>query len=165
MLFGCMFKVMHWPGASVMIVAAVVLFCLVFLPSAMMHSKREQKEKNRSTLHLVSYIVYAACMISVLFKVMHWPGAGALLFIGVLFPFLVFLPLYLYNTREESKINNKNFLGVMFGLIFLAVFGALLSMTVSKQILGKVVETITNNQEAISFSVQSHALTRVAASS
>ncbi len=152
MLLGSMSKALHWPGANVMLILSVALFCVYFLPAALMNSYNEQKENKRKALYVVSFIVFFLCMVSVLFKVLHWPGAGELMFIGILFPFVVFLPVYLYHTREDSKINNKNFMGVMFGLIFLALFTVLLSMTVSRQILHGAAASANNNQKAIAFS-------------
>jgi hypothetical protein len=35
-----------------------------------------------------------------LFKIMHWPGAGIFLMVALPFPFLVFLPVYLYVTSR-----------------------------------------------------------------
>jgi hypothetical protein len=150
MLMGCLFKVMHWPGAGVMLVMAVTLFCLYFLPMALMNSYKEGENKSK-TLHITTYFVFFICMSGVLFKIMHWPGAAYFLFPGILLPFVVFFPVYLYQTREESKIANKNFLGIVFGLIFLAVFGVMLALSVSRQILERAGTQISNNERTQAF--------------
>lgn len=31
--FGALFKVMHWPGANILLVVSIALFSLVFVPS------------------------------------------------------------------------------------------------------------------------------------
>ena len=149
MLFGCIFKIMHWPGASIMIVSSVFLFCFWFLPAGLMNSYNSLPIKKMKTLHIISFIVFSVCMMSVLFKVMHWPGAGFLLLPGVLLPFLVFLPVYLYHTREEEKAGNKNFFGLVIGLTFVAVFGVLLAMSVSKQVIHGAVMSVTHNETSL----------------
>lgn len=149
MLFGCIFKIMHWPGASMMIISSVSLFCFWFLPAGLMNSYSSLPIKKMKTLHIVSFIVFSVCMMSVLFKVMHWPGAGALLLPGVLLPFLVFFPVYLYNTREEEKAGNKNFFGLVIGLTFVAVFGVLLALSVSKQVIHGAVMSVTHNETSL----------------
>lgn len=146
MLFGCIFKVMHWPGASPMIVVSVFLFCFWFLPAGLMNNYNLLPLKKMKTLHVVSFIVFLVCMMSVLFKVMHWPGAGMLLLPGVLLPFIVFFPVYLYHTREEEKAGNKNFFGLIIGLIFLAVFGVLLALSNSRQVLHQGVVSVSHNE-------------------
>lgn len=165
MLLGCLFKVMHWPGAGIMLVVSVALFCLYFLPSALMNSYESLGNKYK-TLHIVAGLVFFICMAGVLFKIMHWPGASLFLFPGILLPFVLFLPVYLYQTKEESKIANKNFLGIVFGLIFLAVFGVLLALSVSRQIITRAGFQINNNESTLAFyESESNATSEVAKAS
>ena len=98
------------------------------------------------TLHVVSFVVFFICMLGVLFKVMHWPGAGMLMPFGILLPFVLFLPVYLYHTREEEKTGNKNFFAITLGLTFLAVFSVLLALSVSKQVIWQAVEAVNHNE-------------------
>jgi hypothetical protein len=134
MMFGSMFKVMHWPGASVMLILAVFLFCFVFLPMALINNYQRQEEKKYFALHVTTFFVFFLGMMGILFKVMHWPGSGFFLLAGIPLPFVVFLPVYLYQTRNEKK-NTLNYSGIMFGLIFLAVFSVLLALNVSRWVL------------------------------
>ncbi len=151
MLVGCMFKIMHWPGANIMILLSVFLFCFAFLPMALMNSYKAQTDGKYKMLHIVAFIVFAFCMMGVLFKVLHWPGASIFLLIGLPLPFVVFLPVYLNATKDEKKEGNKNFLGMMFGLTFLAVFSVLLALTVSKQVLSSAITKLDSNESSISF--------------
>lgn len=149
MLFGCVSKIMHWPGAGIMLILSVFLFCFWFLPLALKNSYDNLPFKKMKTLHIVSYLVFSVCMMGVLFKIMHWPGAAVFLFIGLLSPFVIFLPVYIYHTREEEKTGNKNFLGLILGLIFLAVFSVFLALSVSKQILWQGVESVKQHESNI----------------
>ncbi len=149
MLFGCVSKIMHWPGAGIMLVLAVFLFCFVFLPMALKNSYDNLSLRKMKTLHVVSYLVFAFCMMGVLFKIMHWPGAVMFLFVGILSPFAIFLPVYLYHTKEEEKTGNKNFLALVLGLTFLAVFSVFLALGVSKQILWQGVESVKQNESNV----------------
>ncbi|MFL5753753.1 MAG: GldL-related protein [Bacteroidia bacterium] len=150
MLLGCMFKVMHWPGASVMLILSVFLFCFLFLPSALVSNYKTQEGKYKA-LHAVTFVVFALCMMGVLFKVMHWPGASLFLFIGLPLPFILFMPVYLYQTKDQKKGSSTNFLGIMFGLTFLAVFSVLLSLNVSKQILARAAAITNDNEQMANF--------------
>lgn len=131
-----------------MIITSVLLFCFWFLPAGLMNSYNSLPLRKMKTLHIVSFFVFFICMLSVLFKIMHWPGAGFLLLPGVLLPFLVFLPVYLYHTREEEKAGNKNFFGLIIGLTFLAVFGVLLALSVSKQVLQQAIVAVNHNESS-----------------
>lgn len=149
MLLGCMAKIMHWPGASIMLVLSVFLFCFWFLPVGIKSNYDNLPVKKMKTLHIVSYLVFAICMMGVLFKIMHWPGASMFLLIGLLSPFVIFLPVYLYHTREEEKTGNKNFLALVLGLMFLAVFSVFLAMNVSRQILWQGVVSVKQNESNV----------------
>lgn len=135
MLFGCMFKIMHWPGANVMIMLSVFLFCFYFLPVALIVNYKSQEPPKHRSLHIITFFVFFISVMGVLFKVLHWPGANSFLITGLPLPFILFLPAYLYSTRNEKKENNLNFLGIMFGLTFLAVFSVLLALSISKHVL------------------------------
>jgi hypothetical protein len=152
MLIGCMFKVMHWPGANILLMLSVFTFCFGFLPIALMNSYKAQISSKYKTLHVVAYLVFAFCMMGVLFKVMHWPGASIFLLIGLPLPFVLFLPVYLNATKDEKKEGNKNFLGMMFGLTFLAIFSVLLALTVSKQVLASAIIKVVGKENSASFS-------------
>jgi hypothetical protein len=128
MMLGCMFKIFHWPGANIMLVAAVFLFSFFFLPSALISSYLGQAHKQFRWLHIATFLVFAIGMMGVLFKVLHWPGATVFLQVGIPLPFVVFLLVYIYETRLAKRSEDMNFLGVMFGLTFLAVFSVLLAM-------------------------------------
>lgn len=151
MMFGCMFKIMHWPGASVLLILSVFLFCFYFLPFALINSYKTQGENKFKALHVVSFIVFFICILGVLFKVMHWPGAGLLLFASLLLPFVAFLPVYIYQTKDIKKEGNINFSGIMFGLTFLAVFSVMLALGVSRQILERGAWSLSNKLSELSF--------------
>ncbi|MFA6261859.1 MAG: hypothetical protein WC760_10350 [Bacteroidia bacterium] len=126
MLAGTLFKIMHWPGASLFLIAGAAGFCFAFLPLALRLSYLEHA--NYLWLHLVTYLVFALGVSSIVFKVLHWNGAQMLLQIAFPLPFVLFLPVYLYQTRMDKKLNNTSFIGVLAGLTFIAVFSVLLSL-------------------------------------
>jgi hypothetical protein len=151
MMFGCIFKVQHWPGAGILLSLSVFLFCFYFLPFALISSYQSQEQKKFTWLYLVTFIVFFIGMMGTLFKIQHWPGGGILLFIGIPLPFILFLPVYLYQTRNEKKNETLNFLGIMFGLTFLAVFSVLLALNVSRKVMENVVSNIENNDGSALF--------------
>lgn len=152
MLLGCMFKIMHWPGASIMLILSVFLFCFYFLPVALVYSYKSQEDSKYKVLHIITYIVFFICVMGVLFKIMHWPGAGIFLIVGLPLPFVLFLPAFLYYTKDDKNATTSNFLGIMFGLIFLAVFSVLLALTISKQVLNNAITKVYSNEQAKIFS-------------
>ncbi|OFX45348.1 MAG: hypothetical protein A2046_00040 [Bacteroidetes bacterium GWA2_30_7] len=148
MLFGSMFKVMHWPGANVMLVLSIFIFCFWFLPAALINSYKNQEVKKHKWLYIITFIVFFINLAGALFKIMHWPGAAVFLLIGLPLPFVVFLPVYLYQTRNDKNNSILNFLGIMFGLTFLAVFSVLLALNISKGVLNNIaLDTIKKDND------------------
>jgi hypothetical protein len=123
---GSLFKVMHWPGANILLVSGTILFGFLFLPVALIASYMESGKYK--ILHWVTYLVFTSGVFTVLFKAMHWPGSDILLKCSLPLPFVLFLPVYLYQTRHTKEVTDNDFLGVLFGLTFIAVFSALLTL-------------------------------------
>ena len=110
LVMGLVFKFMHWPGASMMLVVSILLFSLLFLPLVFI---LKAKDTAATTVKLSSGIGIAAGMsisLGILFKVMHWPlcqYACGLRLIG--YRFFVFTHLFLYRysqSRHQSKYHS-----------------------------------------------------------
>lgn len=100
---GGLFKVMHWPGGSFTLLLAHLFFTLHLLFFGL------SCLTNKSALHkvwILSTTIFAIFIsIGVFFKLMHWPGASALLVFGsLLFLFLGYIPLSI----TERKLNSSN---------------------------------------------------------
>jgi hypothetical protein len=67
-----------------------------------------------------------------LFKILHWPGASLLLLIGLPFPYVVFLPVFIWVTSKDRNFNIYSIVFVLALLAFNAVFSTLLSLNPSK---------------------------------
>lgn len=134
---GAIFKIMHWPGAGVILTLSILLLCIIFLPVAFISSFRNN-EKTKKWLFIAAFITLFIDFIGALFKIMHWPGAGILLTVGLLVPVIFFLPVYLYHHYKEKEESLKNFFYIMFFLVYLSVMSALLALNVSKSVLTNV---------------------------
>ena len=114
-LIGILFKIMHWPASGVLITLGIGLIVLVVLPYYMITSYRKQEEKKNLVYPIVGYITLALILAGALFKIMHWPGAGILIEVGIGFVILGFTPLYLVGAFQRGG-------GGKIGLSYLVVF-------------------------------------------
>lgn len=119
--FGTIMKLVHWPGASVILVLGFFLLCFVFFPSAIYTTYKESKASASKLLHISIFLGGVLFMLGVLFKVMHWPGAGVLLLIGWAFILLLFLPVLLLTKRKELTTKRER-ANILFGVIGLMIF-------------------------------------------
>jgi hypothetical protein len=133
-ILGAVCKVLHWPGASIFLTIGIGLFCFVFFPLALIQAYRDSN-RTQKPLYIVGFICTVIVFVGALFKIMHWPGAGFLLIIGIPLPFVLFLPLYIFYHSKSKEKSILNLLGVMFLMVFIAIFSSILALNVSYDVL------------------------------
>jgi hypothetical protein len=131
-VLGLLLKLNHYPGAGIVTTIGMALLILVFLPLALVNHYRNDGENRNLSLYIVTWITCLVIFTSMLFKLMHWPGAGYLLIIAIPFPFVVFLPVFLVVTSRIKNFNIYNTVCVLFLLAGLSLFTALLGLNVTK---------------------------------
>ena len=123
--FGILFKFMHWEGASALIVVGVVLFSLLFLP-LLFTLKVKERTQSQNTFILSTGTLSAICIsLSVLFKLMHWPGGNILGISAIGMMLLLFLPVYFFTgiKNAETKTNS-----IVTAILIVAGSGLLMSL-------------------------------------
>ena len=90
-LVGYGFKIMHWPGAGVMLVVGMVAL-LALLVYWLIQAKK-------SLVNIFFFIFGLNFLVAYLLKMMHWPGGEIVM--GVL-PAVTVIFLAVFMTRKES---------------------------------------------------------------
>ena len=130
---GSIFKVNHLAGAGIMISVSLALFSLVFCPMALVSAYRA--EGKHAFIYVIGGITIAINFVAALFKIMHWRGAGIMLTIGIIIPFILFLPAYLVYQGKKGVRNIKNLILVLFLLVYIAAMDAMMAVNVSKDVI------------------------------
>lgn len=123
--FGILFKFMHWPGAAFLLVAGIVLFSLLFLP-LLFTLKMKEKAQTPNAFILGTGTLSAICIsLSILFKLMHWPGGNILGVSAIGVMLLLFLPVYFFTgiRNAETKMNS-----IITAILIVAGSGLLMSL-------------------------------------
>jgi hypothetical protein len=148
---GAIFKIQHWPGASIALTAGIFLLLFLFLPMALYSSYKGDERKENRPLYIITYITCLITFMAMLFKIQYWPGAGFLLLIAIPFPFVVFLPVYLYITGKNKNHNIYNTVAVLFLLVIFSSLSALLTLNVSKSTIDdSLLISNSSNRSALS---------------
>lgn len=134
LLAGVILKVNHWPGAGVLLTLSITLIVLMFFPVALITSYKQQNDQSQLHLYIIAYLTIAIQSLGMLFKIQHWPGASILLFVGLPIPFILFLPFYLRFHNKTKAKSDKNFFGIIFFMIYLAIISSLLSLDASREV-------------------------------
>jgi len=129
---GLLLKINHYPGAGIITTVGIAFLVLAFLPLALANHFRNGGERRNLSLYIVTWITCLVVFVSMLFKLMHWPGSGFLIIVAIPFPFVVFLPVFLTVTSRIKNFNIYNTVCVLFLLAGLSIFTALLGLDVSK---------------------------------
>ncbi|HUX94441.1 MAG TPA: hypothetical protein VMV47_01805 [Bacteroidales bacterium] len=134
-ILGTLFKINHWPGAAIMIISGMVTLVLIFIPLALRNNFRTEGNRQHPGLYIVIWITCFVVFGGMLFKIMHWPGAGVALSLALPFPYVFFLPIYLVVTSRIKDYDINNTVNVLFLLAVISVFSALLALNVSREMI------------------------------
>lgn len=145
-----LFKLMHWPGTGIMLLLSILLICLVFLPSLIIHKLRQKEFQTPKYIFVLALLGLIIFLIGFDFKMMHWPGAGILFLAGTILLFFVAFPLYVYKTYKESVTIENSFIFIVIALIWFIVPTTLLSLNVSINVM----DNMFTNQRNIESGIQ-----------
>jgi hypothetical protein len=129
---GMLFKIQHWPGASILILGGILLSGLIFIPSLFISNYRQTRNK---PLKLIYMLGMAGCITypaGFLFKIMHWPGANILLMMGALLLICIVFPLYVFNKYKEETHINRGFIFLVIMVTWIIIPTILIRLSISK---------------------------------
>ena len=147
---GSFLKIMHWPGAGMMIFIGMITSSLIFLPLFFLFKKNETTESKNKLILAIGTINGILFCISSLFKIMHWPGAHALWLLTIAMMMLVFIPLFFFNGIKKEETKTNTIATTIILIIVAGFFFALTSLKSSKQIYIAKMYTQIQNEELIS---------------
>jgi hypothetical protein len=130
---GSIFKMNHYPGAGILIIAGISSLVLLFLPFALRDHYKASENRKNPVLYIVTYITCLIVFTSMLFKLMHWPHAGLFLIIALPIPYVVFLPVFIAVTSRDKNFNIYNTVFVLLLLALNSVFSGLLALNVTSE--------------------------------
>ncbi|MCX6302592.1 MAG: hypothetical protein NTW82_10445 [Bacteroidia bacterium] len=114
--FGALFKIQHWPLAGIMTTLGAVALAFIFMPSALGILWKETHNRKRIFLFISASLAGMLFILGTLFKVQHWPGAGIMLSVAVLFGIFLFIPSLLAGKLQDQENKAKRpayFLGAI----------------------------------------------------
>ena len=130
---GALLKINHWPGGGYLLILGIITLVMVFLPLALRNHYRTEGGRRNLLLYLVTWLTCFVVFGGMLFKLMHWPGAGIALLIALPFPYVVFLPVFLSVTSKDKNFSIYNTVAMLFLLAGTSISSALLALNVSKE--------------------------------
>ena len=118
--FAALFKIQHWPFASIMLTLGAVILAFVFMPSALGVIWKETHSRKRIFLLISAFLSGLFFIMGALFKTQHWPLAGYFLLIAGLSCIFLFIPALTISVSQDPEKKTKRpvyFVGAL-GIIF-----------------------------------------------
>jgi len=119
--FASIFKIMHWPGAGILLTTGAFTLAFIFMPSALGVLWKETHSSKRLFLYISAFFTGLFFLMGILFKVQHWPGAKIVLTVGAMISIFLFIPALIASRFRdpESKSKHGIYIAGAVGLIFL----------------------------------------------
>jgi len=148
---GILFKTLHWPGSSVLLLLGWSLLLGVFLPLLLFSKLKESSSPFQKRVYILGAVAMIVFEMATMFKVFHWPGAGFLLLLGSLLLIILFIPMYTWMKLKNKEMTNGQFVFVITLTMYAVVFTFLLTMNVSGPVLEAFERSENNSAKLISY--------------
>lgn len=134
-IFGILFKIQHYPGAGILLIAGFTSMGLILIPSILISKLRDENARHLRSAYIIGAISLIFYLFGDLFKIMHWPGASILLILGAIGITTIFLPIYVYKVYSKAETIKAGFLFLCIGIVFFNMFNLLLAINVSRDVV------------------------------
>ncbi len=105
--FATLFKIQHWPLAGPMLVLGAFILAFIFMPSTVVVLWKETHNSRKLFLFISGFVTGMLFIFGTLFKIQHWPQAGIILSLSVLFAIFFFIPSLVLNRFSDPENKPK----------------------------------------------------------
>ncbi len=105
---GSLFKLMHWPGAGLLITLGVALLSLCFLPLVFILKIKDKSSSRDKFIMGIATLTGFFLSLATLFTIMHWPNPNGILWIiTVSLSAFVLIPVYFFTgiRNPDTRLN------------------------------------------------------------
>jgi hypothetical protein len=132
LMAGILFKVQHWPGAGILLTIGIVAIVFLFLPTFLYVKIKDSEKKELNPILIVGVVAGMIHIIGLLFKIMHWPGASLLFFVGPMVFVIIFLPWYALKVYKDKEYVAFEFIFLLVGVIWFILTSTLFNLNISQ---------------------------------
>ncbi len=125
-----LFKIQHWPATGIIMLVAVLVTGLIFIPSFFINQLKvcPANQKIAYIFGLIGSIFYLAGFY---FKMNHWPGASDLMLCGIFFLIILAFPVIIFSTYKNNYHVTSGFIIISFAIVWFIVPTTLISVNLS----------------------------------
>ena len=119
-LIGTLFKISHWPGANVILSVGLATSMFLFLSLITVFLKKLVMGFGQFN-GIFSSIIVIIGLLAFIFKLLHWPGAGKLVWIADIGILLASVSFLVDGLRDEDKYTSALKIIAGFFILILAL--------------------------------------------
>lgn len=123
---GSLFKIMHWPGAAVMIILGSFSFAFLFIPLIILKKFKEESFSKDQIIYSLGIILGTVLGLGFIFKIMHWPMATVLMLSSIILFNFLYVPAYFISRYNRDELRYSTIINSVmmfsFGSILFAIF-------------------------------------------
>jgi hypothetical protein len=126
LIFGAIFKLMHWPGAGPLIVLGIGSLSVIFLPLMYLLKTKDSSSTRDKVVLGLSALIGALLCWATLFTIMHWPGGnGVLWFTAIGISTFLLIPIYFFTgiRNPDTRLNT-----IVTSIVLVGATGLLFAM-------------------------------------
>ena len=123
---GSLFKIMHWPGAAVMIIIGSFSFAFLFIPLIILKKFKDESFSKDQIIYSLGIILGTVLGLGFIFKIMHWPMATVLMLSSIILFNFLYVPAYFISRYNRDELRYSTIINSVmmfsFGSILFAMF-------------------------------------------
>jgi hypothetical protein len=130
-IVGLVFKFMHIPGFSILLIISLMGLGILYFPSAIYFFSDKTIKKQNIALSVVSGFFLSIIPIGILFKIFYWPGGQLYMIVGSIAAPILLVVTYYLKTKASEDLRNyyKNMITRIMVLTFFAILFCVVSTT------------------------------------
>jgi hypothetical protein len=125
---GVLFKVMYWPGASVLLLGGWAMMLGIFLPVLLFDQLGKASSSKEKRIYILGAFSIAVFQLATVFKIFSLPGAGALMLSGAFLMVSCFLPAYTFGVLKHKEKSVPTFIYLIILCVYAVTLTAFISM-------------------------------------
>lgn len=135
-ILGMLFKIQHWPGASLMVTFGLITGIFLFIPALLSQLFADKTKKHKRPLYIAGAVSLVLYSVGFWFRIMHWPLASLFIVIGSFALICIVLPLFTRMQWKEEKHVNARFIFMVVSPLLFILPGALVNLNLERNYEG-----------------------------
>jgi hypothetical protein len=103
-LIGLIFKLLHWPGAGIILVISLSTIAMLYFPAAFYFFCDKVIKRQNLALSIISGLFLSLIPLGILFKIMYWPGGQMYLLIGSVTAPIILTVIYFMKSKTTDEL-------------------------------------------------------------